>query len=298
MDQIRADQVKLPKNQRYKIGDILSAIGLKKATYHNERKRIKNHTDKYADIKIKVKKITEDGKCRGRLTYGYRRVQDELIKLDVHIADAVVRRLMAELGVQVSLYNRHKNGKYSSYKGTIGKVAENLLEQNFNQAKPYTVLHTDVTQIRLGNHKWAYISAITDEASKEILAFQISNSPNRILITKTVDELISKLPSNVQPIIHSDQGWHYQLDYYMKKLSEHEFIQSMSRKGNCHDNAPIESFFHLYKTECLTGFPPCKDLAELKAVSLEYVNWFNYQRISSKTKGMSPCEYREHTLAA
>ncbi|WP_181811182.1 IS3 family transposase, partial [Levilactobacillus brevis] len=249
MDQIRADQVKLPKNQRYKIGDILSAIGLKKATYHDERKRIKNHTDKYADIKIKVKKITEDGKCRGRLTYGYRRVQDELIKLDVHIADAVVRRLMAELGVQVSLYNRHKNGKYSSYKGTIGKVAENLLEQNFNQAKPYTVLHTDVTQIRLGNHKWAYISAITDEASKEILAFQISNSPNRILITKTVDELISKLPSNVQPIIHSDQGWHYQLDYYMKKLSEHEFIQSMSRKGNCHDNAPIESFFHLYKTE-------------------------------------------------
>ena len=98
MDQIRADQVKLPKNQRYKIGDILSAIGLKKATYHDERKRIKNHTDKYADIKIKVKKITEDGKCRGRLTYGYRRVQDELIKLDVHIADAVVRRLMAELG--------------------------------------------------------------------------------------------------------------------------------------------------------------------------------------------------------
>ena len=89
-----------------------------------------------------------------------------------------------------------------------------------------------------------------------------------------------------------------QLDYYMKKLSEHEFIQSMSRKGYCHDNAPIESFFHLYKTECLTGFPPCKDLAELKAVSLEYVNWFNYQRISSKTKGMSPCEYREHTLAA
>ncbi|MFW2885233.1 transposase [Levilactobacillus brevis] len=142
------------------------------------------------------------------------------------------------------------------------------------------------------------MSAITDEASKEILAFQISNSPNCILITKTVDELINKLPSNVQPITHSDQGWHYQLDSYTKKLSEHEFIQSMSRKGNCHDNAPIESFFHLYKTECLAGFSPCKGLAELKAVSLEYVNWFNYRRISSKIKGMSPCEYREHTLAA
>lgn len=80
VDQIRADQVKLPKKQRYRIGDILSAIGLKKATHHDERKRIKNHNDKYA----------ENGKYRGRLTYGYRWVQDELIKLDVHIADAVV----------------------------------------------------------------------------------------------------------------------------------------------------------------------------------------------------------------
>ena len=152
VDQIRADQVKLLKNQRYRIGDILSAIGLKKATYHDERKRIKNHNDKYAEIKIKIKEITEDGKYRGRLTYDYRRVQDELIKLDVHIADAVVRRLMDELGVQVSLYSRHKNSKYSSYKSTVGKIAENLLEQDFKQAKPYMVLHTDITQILLANH--------------------------------------------------------------------------------------------------------------------------------------------------
>ncbi|WP_318529868.1 IS3 family transposase [Levilactobacillus brevis] len=126
VDQIRADQAKLSRNQRYRIGDILSTIGLKKATYHDERKRIKNHKDKYAEIKIK--KITEDGKYRGRLTYGYRRVQDGLVKFGVHIADAIVRRLMDELGVQVSLYNRHKNSKYSSYKGTVGNIAENLLE--------------------------------------------------------------------------------------------------------------------------------------------------------------------------
>lgn len=74
-------------------------------------------------------------------------------------------------------------------------------------------------------------------------------------------------------------------------------VKRMSRKGNCHDNAPIESFFHLYKTECLAGFPPCKDLDELRAVSLEYVNWFNHHRFSLK-KSMSPREYREHALAA
>lgn len=249
-------------------------------------------------MKEKIIEITNNAKRRGRLTYGYRRVQAELVKLNIHLADTVVRHLMSDLGVQVSLYNRHKNGKYSSYKGTIGKIASNVLKQNFSKTKPYEVLHTDVTQVRLENNSWAYISAITDEASKEVLAFQINDSPNRQLITRTIDELMIKLPKEVKPIIHSDQGWQYQLDYYTQKLSDHGFIQSMSRKGNCHDNAPIESFFHIYKTECLNGLPPCQNLKELERISRDYIDWFNHQRISLKTKGMSPCEYREHTLIA
>ena len=298
MDQIRDEQESLPKAEQYKVGEILNAVGLKKATYHDERKRIKNHVDKYKDVKEEILKITENGKWRGRLTYGYRRVHDELVKLDIHLADAVVRRLMDELNVQVSLYNRHKNGKYSSYKGTVGKVAPNVLHQQFNETMPFNILHTDVTQVRLGNNKWAYVSAITDEASKEVLSFQVSDSPNSKLIMNTLDDLLEVLPEGTKPTIHSDQGWHYQLDYYTDKLSKNEFIQSMSRKGNCLDNAPIESFFHLFKTECLNGFPPCKDIEEFKEISNNYVDWFNYRRISRKTKGMTPCEYREHALAA
>ncbi|MFZ2942893.1 IS3 family transposase [Latilactobacillus curvatus] len=295
---MRADQAKLPKPERYKIGDILKAIGLKKATYHDERKRISNRDDKYASVKEKIIEITNSGKYRGRLTYGYRRVQTELVKLNIHLADTVVRHLMSELNVQVSLYNRHKNGKYSSYKGTVGKVSANILNQDFSKTNPYEALHTDVTQVRLGNNEWAYISVITDEASKEVLAFQISDSPNRQLIMNTLDELIIKLPKHVKPIVHSDQGWQYQLNYYTQKLADNDFIQSMSRKGNCHDNAPVESFFHIYKTECLSGLPPCQDLEELSHISKDYIDWFNHHRISTKTKGMSPCEYREHTLAA
>lgn len=249
-------------------------------------------------MKEKILEITNHGKYRGRLTYGYRRVQTELIKLNIHLADIVVRHLMRDLNVQVSLYNRHKNGKYSSYKGTVGKIATNILNQDFSWTKPYEALHTDVTQVRLENNRWAYISAITDEASKEVLAFQINDSPNRQLISRTLDELMLKLPKEVKPIIHSDQGWQYQLAYYRQKLTDHDFIQSMSRKGNCHDNAPIESFFHIYKTECLSGFPPCQNLKALTRISKEYIDWFNHQRISLKTKGMSPCEYRKHTLSA
>ncbi|WP_259760162.1 IS3 family transposase, partial [Lactococcus cremoris] len=106
----------------------------------------------------------------------------------------------------------------------------------------------------------------------------------------TLDELTENIPEGIKPIIHSDQGWHYQLNYYTDKLSEKKFIQSMSRKGNCLDNAPIESFFHLLKTECLNGFPQCKDIGEFKEITKNYVDWFNNRRISQKTKGMTPCE--------
>ncbi|WP_244912517.1 IS3 family transposase [Paucilactobacillus oligofermentans] len=298
VDEIRSDQEKLPKIDRYKIGDILKAVNLKKATYHDERKRINNTEDKYYDLKREIMKIVEIGKCRGRLTYGYRRVQKLLVEDGFHVADSVVRKLMNQLGVQVSLYNHHKNGKYSSYKGTVGTIADNILKQNFSSNKPYEVLHTDITQVKLNDKIWAYISAVTDEASKEILAFQVSNSPSRELITNTINELISNMPIDVNPIIHSDQGWQYQLDYYMQQIKNNNFIQSMSRKGNCHDNVPMESFFHLYKTECLFGLPACQSLEELISVSSEYIDLFNNYRISLKTKGMSPCEYRKHTLAA
>lgn len=296
MDQIREDQASLPKKQRYKIGDILRAIELPKATYHDERKRIANHNDKYAKVKAVILKIAKKGQVRGRWTYGYRRINERLRLKGIHLADMTVNKLMAKLGVQVSLFNRHRNGKYSSYKGRVGMVADNLLKQKFNATRPYQVLHTDVTQVRLANHNWAYISSITDEATKEVLAFQINDRPNQQLITDTLDELLTKLPDDVEPIIHSDQGWHYQLSYYTQKLIDHHFIQSMSRKGNCHDNAPIENFFHLFKAELLDGFPPCKDITEFKQLSNQYIHFFNYGRISLKTKGMTPVEYRNHTL--
>ena len=298
MDQIREDQSLLPKEHRYKIGDILKEIELSKATYHDKRKRIANCHDKYAKVKKVILQITKQGQVRGRWTYGYRRVNQKLRAMGIHLADMTVNKLMAELGVQVTLFNRHRNGKYSSYKGKVGKIADNLLKQQFNAKVPYQVLHTDVSQVRLANHNWAYISSITDEASKEVLAFQVSSHPNRQLITATLNELLTKLPDDITPIIHSDQGWHYRLGYYTQKLADNDFIQSMSRKGNCHDNAPIESFFHLFKTELLDGFPPCKDLTEFKSLSSQYIHYFNYERISLKTKGMTTVEYRNHTLVA
>ena len=298
MDQIRDDQASRPKKQHYKIGDLLKAIKLPKTTYHDERKRIANRHDKYGEVKKVILQIAQQFQSRGRWTTGYRRIQAELDKLKLHLSGDTIRKLMRELNVQVSLYNRHRNGKYSSYHGTVGNIADNKLKQEFNEVRPYQVIHTDVTQVRLANHQWAYISVMIDEASQEILAFQINTRPNKDLIMRTLTELIDHLPDDAQPIIHSDQGWHYQLDYYTPKLVDHRFIQRMSRKGNCLDNAPIESFFHLFKTELLAGFPPCKDITELTELSQKYVQYFNNVRTTLKTKGMTPVEYRNHTLAA
>ncbi|KGE71303.1 IS3 family transposase [Limosilactobacillus reuteri] len=288
MDQIRDDQSQRPKKLRYKIGDLLKAIGLTKATYHDERKRIARSHDKYEEAKAQILKIAQRFRFRERWTASYRRIQMELDQIGLHLAGDTIRKLMRELNVQVSLYNRHRNSK----------IADNRLKQRFNEKRPYHVIHTDITQVRLANHQWAYISAMIDEASQEILAFQTSISPNKELIVKTVEELITNLPDNAHPVIHSDQGWHYQLDYYTQKLADHQFIQSMSRKGNCLDNAPVESFFHLFKTELLAGFLPCKDIAELTELSHDYVQYFNHVRTTLKTKGMTPVEYRNPALAA
>ncbi len=271
---------------------------MNKATYHDERKRIKNHKDKYAEIKAIILEIAKEGTFRGRLTYGYRRIGEALDKRGIHLCGDTIRKLMSDMGIQVSMYNKHNNHHYSSFKGKVGKTCINVLNQLFEETQPYTVLHTDVSQVKLLNDKWAYISAVTDEASKEVLAFQINDSPNKELIENTLSELFRKLPADAKPIIHSDQGWHYQLSYYTESLIENNLIQSMSRRGNCLDNAPIESFFHIYKTECLIGFPPCKDIDELTKISQKYVCWYNNVRISGKTKSMSPVEYREHALAA
>ena len=298
MDQIRVDQQNLPKKERYGIGELLKTIDLKRPTYYDERKRIINKNNKYTDVKVVIKEIAEKGKWRGSYTYGYRRIMPLLEKAGYHMAEATLRRLMNELGVQPAMYNRRKNNYYSSYKGTVGKVADNLLNQTFDATSPFTVLHTDVSQVRLGDSTWAYMSVILDQATKEVLAASVSQNPNKLLIMDTLSQLEDNLPNNFNPIIHSDQGWHYQLEYYREKIDSLGLIQSMSRKGNCLDNAPMESFFHLFKVESQPEIKKCKSISQFTQFFNKYVNWYNNDRISNKTKNMSPVDYRTHVLAA
>ena len=111
IDQIRAEQLQMPKAKRFRLNDLLSKLELKRATYYDERKRISNKFDKYHEVKRQMLKYS----MRNRFTAGYRRIQVELERLGIHLAGDTVRKLMRDLDIQVTIYNRHQNRKYSSY---------------------------------------------------------------------------------------------------------------------------------------------------------------------------------------
>jgi putative transposase len=200
---------------------------------------------------------------------------------------------MRELGLKGKC---RKNGQYHSYKGTIGKIAENILARDFHSDKPFDKLSTDVTEFKVCGEK-VYLSPVMDLFNREIVSYSISLNPNFWQIREMLDTLFEKLPANASPIFHSDQGWQYQHSEYQRLLSEHNITQSMSRKGNCLDNSAMENFFGRLKVEMFYGekFESVNSfIDELK----DYIYYYNNERISSKLNGMSPVKFRTHSLSA
>jgi len=137
---------------------------------------------------------------------------------------------------------QRKNEKYHSYKGQVGKVADNLLNREFSANKPFEKLTTDVTQFNVCNEK-VYLSPVMDLFNREIVSYSISRHPDLWQVREMLSGLFEKLPNNATPLFHSDQGWQYQHSEYQRLLKEHNIKQSMSRKGNCMDNGAMENFF-------------------------------------------------------
>ena len=190
---------------------------------------------------------------------------------------------------------QRKNGKYRSYKGEVGKIANNLLDRDFYAATPFEKLTTDVTEFKVCDEK-VYLSPVMDLFNREIISYSISLSPNLLQIHEMLNGLFDKLPADSRPIFHSDQGWQYQHAEYQRLLKEHNIIQSMSRKGNCMDNGAMENFFGRLKVEMFYGerFESVNAfIDELK----KYIHYYNNERISLKLKGMSPVQYRTHSQA-
>ena len=218
--------------------------------------------------------------------YGYRRLTKALKNEGYSINSKTVRRLMSETGIKCEVRMK----KYRSYKGEIGKIAPNLLERDFHADAPHKKLVTDVTEFHLFGEK-IYLSPVLDLYNSELIYYTIYRRPVLDMVKDMIAGTIEAIGSKTNAILHSDQGWQYQHKDYQNLLKKNNIRQSMSRKGNCLDNAVMENFFGLLKSELLylQKFDSLNHfLMELE----EYLRYYNEERIKEKLNGMSPVQYR------
>jgi transposase InsO family protein len=182
--------------------------------------------------------------------------------------------------------------KYRSYRGEDGKIAPNLLARNFKAEKPNQKWVTDVTEFSMFGQK-LYLSPVMDLFNGEIISYNIAERQTFKQTMDMLNEALDKLPKEAAPILHSDQGWQYQMKLFQTRLLEKGIKQSMSRKGNCLDNAVMENFFGILKSELLY-LQKFDSMEHFRNELNEYMDYYNNKRIKLNLKAMSPVQYRTH----
>ena len=265
----------------------------------------KNRTDpdtKKMDLMTAISTIFADNHKR----YGYRRITLQLKNEGWSVNHKAVKRLMSKL----KLYGITPKAKYKSYKGDFnGTVGNKLLYKQVDTKKHKTEFKRDFSTAGV-NEKWTtdvsefhiaagklYLSPILDMHNKEIVSYNISRSPGYMQIKNMLDKAFRKYKNLKGLIFHSDQGWQYQMPQYHRALKNHEIIQSMSRKGNCLDNSPMENFFGKMKNEMFYGHEyEFETLEQLQKAMDNYIDYYNNKRIQVKLKGLTPCQARNQSL--
>ena len=197
---------------------------------------------------------------------------------------------------QMGLSSKVRMKKYRSFVGEVGKIAPNLLERNFFAKQPNQKWVTDVTEFSLFGEK-LYLSPILDLCSEDLVSYTISDRPVLDMVTTMLEKAFVTIPDNTKLILHSDQGWHYQHKQYQRMLKAKGIRQSMSRKGNCLDNAVMENFFGLLKSELLY-LQDFNSLEHFKTELISYLDYYNNRRIKAKLKGLTPAQHRRQALQA
>jgi putative transposase len=268
---------------KYDLELLLNCMNMARSSYYYYEKRSQLN-DKYQAVKDLIKQIYNHHK--GRL--GYRRITLLIRQKGIIINHKTVLRLMKILGLKSIIRLK----KYKSYKGEQGKTAPNILQRNFKATQPNQKWATDVTEFNISGNK-LYLSPIIDLFNGEIISYELSERPSFNQIINMLKKSFMTIPNNTNLILHSDQGWQYQMKQYQMLLKEKGLIQSMSRKGNCLDNAVIENFFGILKSE-LFYIMKFKDINHLKIEIKEYIKYYNHERIKLNLNGMSPIQYRAH----
>ena len=278
----------------------MKVLEISKSSFYYAKKSLFKE-DKDSELKEKIIDIFN----KNMKKYGYRRITRELKNQGININHKKVKRLMCVLGI----YAKKPKVKYRSYKGDMNGTVKNLLldkevdvatekvtyKRNFSTSACTQKWTTDVSEFHIAAGK-LYLSPILDMHNGEIISYDISTNPNYNQIKNMLDRAFSQYDNLEGLIMHSDQGWQYQMQHYHQSLKNKGILQSMSRKGNCLDNSLMENFFGIMKTEMFYEHESeFKTLEDLRKAMEEYITYYNEKRIKLKLKGMSPVQYRTHS---
>ena len=269
----------------FRLDLLLETARLPRSTYYYQLKQL-DRLDKDKDLKAEIQSIFTEH----RGNYGYRRMTLELRNRGYMVNHKRVQRLMKVLGLSARIRRKRK---YSSYQGEIGKKADNLIQRQFEATKPMEKCYTDVTEFAIpASNQKLYLSPVLDGFNSEIIAYNLSTSPNLDQVEAMLNQAFSE-DHYTNTILHSDQGWQYQHQYYHHFLEGKGIQPSMSRKGNSPDNGMMESFFGILKSEMFYGYEKTfHSLEQLEQAIVDYIDYYNNKRIKIKLKGLSPVQYR------
>ncbi|MFD6953795.1 IS3 family transposase [Nocardiopsis sp. NPDC060348] len=268
---------------------LLGVAGLARSTYFYHQAR-QGRPDPRKPLKDAIARAFKQ--ARGR--YGHRRVHAVLIRQGWKVAKKTVLALMREIGLVCGV--RRRRNVYLSYRGQIGRTAPNVLDRTFTADAPARKWVTDVTEFSVGGTK-IYLSPVIDLFDRSVVAYSIGPSSSVRLTLSSLRGAITTLTEGQRPLVHSDQGFQYQHASWRMLLDAHGMTQSMSRRGNCLDNAVIECFFGHLKSEIFqSGRPETAD--QLVTSIEEYIHWYNTERIHTRLEGLSPVQYRAQALVA
>lgn len=238
--------------------------------------------DKDYDDYLAIKEVFDRGKAR----YGWRSIKMRL----TYMNHKKIQRIMRKYDLRATIRRRNPY-RHMMKKSLEHRTFPNILQRDFKQQTPSRVFCTDITYIPF-KHSFAYLSVAKDIASGEVTSWSLSMCMDMSFVLNTIEGL--REVSSSGAIIHSDQGFHYTNPSYIKLVKELGLMQSMSHKGKCIDNAPIESFFGHMKDEL--DYKSCTSFADLRLAVAEYVRYYNYERKQWTRNKMTPIEYRYHLL--
>ena len=279
-----------------RVDKLCEIAGVSRSGYYNWCATASARQERHDADAGDFEKILEAYRYRG-YAKGVRGIHMRLLHTGILMNVKKIRRLMSKFGLRCPIRKANPYSRMAKAMQT-SHVAPNVVNREFTTHGVRKVLLTDITYLFYKGGK-CYLSTILDAFTHEVLAYCLSENLKVDFVLDSVDRLVKEHGSTLdnETIVHSDQGSHYTSRAFIQRLKDQEFIQSMSRRGNCWDNAPQESFFGHMKDEITDVITSCKRYDDVKAVVDDWIDYYNTDRGQWCLLKLTPKEFYEYQLS-